>query len=273
MKNAVLLVSLLIVAPAARCAAGELRVFPLAGIAGLEVATETGPVIVTGTEGKIEVDITDNKEPEKCRITTEIIDGVLKLKAEGVPVAPAKSWRNLFGLTGSEERADCSAGFAVLAPAALRLEAKSGTGAMKISGRSGQVSAKAGTGDISVSALTGSLVFKSGTGRLSGEACAPALEVKSGTGSVDLKGLCGPAEVKAGTGEVRLAWAKAPASGEVLVNAGTADIALVFPEGTRLEASLSSGTGSVANDFAAGGKFAVTAKSGTGDVSLKRAGL
>lgn len=269
MKNAVMLVSLLLALPAARCAAGEQRVFPLAGITGLDVATETGPVIVTGTEGRIAVDITDNDEPEKCSITTEIIDGVLTLKAEGVP-AP-RGWKNLFGLvTNSDERSDCRAGFAVYAPAALRLEAKSGTGTLRVSGRSGPVSAKAGTGDISVSALTGSLVFKSGTGRLFGEACAPALEVKSGTGDVDLKGLCGPAEVKSGTGEVRLAWAKAPASGEVLVNTGTADIDLAFPEGTKLAASLKSGTGSIANDFAAGGTLAVTAKSGTGDVALRK---
>jgi DUF4097 and DUF4098 domain-containing protein YvlB len=270
MKNAVMLVSLLLALPAARCAAGELRVFPQAGIAGLDVATTNGAVIVTGTEGKIEVEITGNDEPEKCRITTEINNGVLTLKAEGVPVAAAKSWKNLFGLIGSDERTNCRAGFAVYAPAALPLEAKSGTGTLKISGRSGQVSAKAGTGDISVSALTGSLVFKSGTGRVSGEACAASLEVKSGTGDVDLKGLCGPAEVKSGTGEVRLAWAKAPASGEVLVNTGTADIDLIFPEGTKLAASLKSGTGSVANDFAAGGTLAVTAKAGTGDVALRK---
>ncbi|HAN04992.1 MAG TPA: hypothetical protein DCW72_10500 [Elusimicrobia bacterium] len=268
MKNAVLLVSLLIVAPAARCAAGELRVFPAAGVTGLDVAADNGAVVVTGAEGKIEVEITGNDEPEKCRITTEIIDGTLTLKAEGVP-AP-RAWKNLFGLADSDDRTNCRAGFTVLAPAALPLEAKSGTGSLKVSGRSGPVRAKAGTGDVSVSALTGSLVFKSGTGRLSGEACAPALEVKSGTGDVDLKGLCGPAEVKAGTGEVRLAWAKAPASGEVRVNTGTADIDLAFPEGTKLAASLKSGTGSVSNEFAAGGTFSVTAKSGTGSIALRK---
>lgn len=269
MKNAVMLVSLLIALPAARCAAGEIKTFPLAGVTGLNVATETGPVIVTGTEGKIAVDITGNDEPEKCLITTEIVDGVLTLKAEGVP-AP-RAWKNLYGLvSNSDERSDCRAGFAVYAPAALPLEAKSGTGTLRVSGRSAPVLVKSGTGDISVSALTGSLVFKSGTGRLFGEACAPSLEVKSGTGDVDLKGLCGTAEVKSGTGEVRLAWAKAPASGEVLVNTGTADIDLAFPEGTKLAASLKSGTGAVANDFAAGGNLAVTAKSGTGDVALRK---
>lgn len=270
MKNAVLIVSLLVAAPAARCAAGEIRTFPVAGITSLDVAATNGAVVVTGAEGKIEVEITGNDEPEKCSITTEIISGTLKLKAEGVP-AP-RAWKNLYGLIDSDDSTNCRAGFTVLAPAALPLEAKSGTGDLKVSGRSGPAEVKAGTGDISVSALTGSLVFKSGTGRLSGEACAPSLEVKSGTGDVDLKGLCGTAEVKSGTGEVRLAWAKAPASGEVLVNTGTADIDLVFPEGTKLAASLKSGTGAVANDFAAGGSLAVTAKSGTGDISLKRAG-
>ena len=269
MKNAVLLVSLLLAYPAARCAAGEIKTFPLAGVTGLDVGTDSGAVIVTGTEGKIEVEITGNDEPEKCIITTEIVDGVLTLKAEGVP-AP-RAWKNLYGLvSSSDERSDCRAGFAVLAPAALPLEAKSGTGTLRVSGRSAPVLVKSGTGDISVSALTGSLVFKSGTGRLFGEACAASLEVKSGTGSVDLKGLCGPAQVKSGTGEVRLAWAKAPASGEVLVNTGTADIDLAFPGDAKLNPSLKSGTGSVANDFAAGGALAVTAKSGTGDVALRK---
>jgi len=268
MKNAVLLVSLLIAAPAARCAAGELRVFPAAGVTGLDVAAETGPVAVTGTEGKIEVEITGNDEPEKCRVTTEITDGVLTLKAEGVP-AP-RAWKNLFGLTESEERTDCRAGFTVFAPAALPLKARNGTGSVQVSGRSGPVLVKSGTGDVSVSALTGPLEVDSGTGRLFGEACPAALDAKTGTGGVDLKGLCGPARVKSGTGRVRLAWAKAPASGEVRVNTGTAGITLYFPEGTKLNASLKSGTGSVANEFAAGGAFAVTAKSGTGSIALRK---
>lgn len=234
-------------------AENERMIFPSADLSGLYVATETGAITVDGVpKGDVLIEIADN-EPEKCRLTAAVEGGKIVLKAEGKPAPATLGWKNFLSFFNKrKEMHNCRAGFKVSAPAALNLDAVSGTG------------------DIHLSKLSGSIDVNSGTGGLTGEVCAGQLNVKSGTGAVKLKGLCGLARVKSGTGAVTLHWAKAPASGEVLVETGTSDISLVFPRGAGFTAALVSGTGSINNEFKAGGGFTVSAKSGTGGISVKK---
>jgi len=235
-------------------AENERLTFTPAGLSGLSVATETGAITADGVpKGEVLVEIFDN-DPEKCRLTAAVEGGKLVLKAEGKPVPVTLGWKNFLSFFNKrKELHNCRAGFKISAPAALDLDAESGTG------------------DIHLSKLSGNIDVNSGTGGLDGEVCARQLAVKSGTGEVRLKGLCGPARVKTGTGTVNLHWAKAPASGEVTVVTGTSEISLVFPRGAKFTAELASGTGSINNEFKDGGGFKVSARSGTGGISVKKA--
>ncbi|MDO8803699.1 MAG: DUF4097 family beta strand repeat-containing protein [Elusimicrobiota bacterium] len=253
-------------------AENEQKTFPAAGLTGMYIAAETGAIGVEGSaKGDVQVEITEN-DPEKCLLTMGAEGGRLVLKAEGRSVTQAKGWRNIFGVIKTDlVRANCPAGFKVSAPSSLGLEAKSGTGAVSVTGRDADVSLENGTGNITLSKVSGNIDVNSGTGDLTGEVCAKRLTVKGGTGAVELKGLCGAAQVETGTGAVDLRWARLPAAGEVSAVTGTSAISLVFPRKAKLSANLVSGTGSISNEFENSGVFRVSAQSGTGSISVKKA--
>lgn len=271
MGRIISLAAMLIAAAAAGCAAGEVKTFPAAGLAGINVATDSGAVSVTARESaEISVEVLE-PAPDRCRVTMAAEGGRLRLEAEGIKYRPPASWSNLFGLLGRGEKTDCHTGFKVLAPAGLPLVAASGTGDMEISGLTGALALRSGTGDMRLSKVTGDLGVKTGTGDLSGEICAKSAEVRGGTGEVRLTGLCGSADVKTGTGGVKLAWGKLPAAGYARAVTGTADIELTFPAGAALGVIMNSGTGSLKNEFDGKGGFEVNARSGTGDISVLKA--
>lgn len=247
-------------APAGVCALEtEQKVFPAAGLAGMEISAETGSVSVdTSSDSAVRVGITDN-DPQKCRLTMKIDGKKLVLRAEHLK-------KSFFFSDNS-----CPAGFEVSAPAALALSAETGTGDIVVSRRNADIAVGSGTGDISLRSVSGDLKSENGTGSLTGEVCAKNVRIDGGTGRVALTGLCGSARVDAGTGSVTLQWKKVPPAGEARVETGTGAITMTFPREAGLKVKLESGTGATENEFENNGKFLVSAESGTGGISVLKA--
>jgi DUF4097 and DUF4098 domain-containing protein YvlB len=176
-KSALLTAVVILAATAAvRAEDGAKREFPADGIKALKVQTESGD-IEAGAGGRITVEVVGNNKPKLCRLTLEVQDGVLVLKAES-----ARRW--------FVPGAGCGAGFRVTAPAALALDATAGSGDVRVSGRAGAARLIAGSGQISGEALSGTADVKVGSGNAAlAWARAPKgdVSVKSGSGDVVLR--------------------------------------------------------------------------------------
>jgi hypothetical protein len=259
-----LLLALAVCTPLAAFAAeAEVKLFPAAGLTGMDISAGGGDITVNASTGsQVRVEITDN-DPQKCRLTMKVDGGRLVLKAEQLK-------KGSFFRPATHED-NCDASFTVSAPAGLELKARSGVGSVTVNGRSGASLLDSGTDSVTVHAVSGELKINTGTGGVKGDACGGTLRVNSGTGDVELTGLCGPASVHSGTGSVSLAWAKVPAKGEVEVKSGTSDINLTFPADASLSLKLKAGTGSVKSEFDTKAGLLVTATSGTGSVRVLKA--
>lgn len=239
MKKVLLTAAVLGAALAARAEDGAKREFPAQGVKTIRVQTESGDIQIRAG-AKLAVEVVDDKKPELCLLTLEVQGDALVLKAE--------SARRYF-VPGP----GCGAGFRVTAPAALSLEAKTGSGNVVLDGMSGEAALAAGSGHIS--------------GTLSGR-----LTAKSGSGGMELKGLMGGADAKSGSGGVTLIWAKAPAE-SVSVKSGSGSVVLAFPAGTKLQASQAAGSGSAVNTLGEtpGAPLKVSVMTGSGDSTIEAA--
>ena len=254
----------------------ETKTFSAAGLNGISALTEAGAVSLEGgAKGEIRVEITNN-EPDKCVLTMKAEGERLVLRAETGPAVGSAAkqgfFKSVFSLfSGLRNASGCRAGFKIYAPASLQLKANAGSGAIKVSAMSGDVTAENGSGGISLENLTGSVSAENGSGGISGSACAKSLRVRTGSGGIDLSGLCGEASAKAGSGSIVLRWEQAPVSGEARAEAGSGSVTLLFPERTDIKTSLHCGSGRVTNEFPGGGKFPVSVETGSGSISILKA--
>jgi len=256
-KNIVLAAAAL--AAALSPASAETRQFKADGVKTIRVETESGAVEARAGE-KLEVEVLNNDKPELCDLTLETDGGALVLKAK------SRS-RGLAGLFGGGD--ECPAGFRVTAPAALALEAASGSGAIVVSARRGAVSARAGSGDIRLDGVAGAVETRTGSGSVSG-AILGRLSARSGSGSIELAGLGADADVRTGSGDVKLSWSTSP-EGRIDVKTGSGTVTLSFPKGTRLRADQLSGSGRRENRLggSADAKLDVSVVTGSGDSTIE----
>jgi hypothetical protein len=228
----------------------------------VDIRTEQGRIKVQGSDLlTIQVDLLDNVDSKKCRITMEPDPDKKILMLE------VKS-------TGLFSSSDCHTGFSVELPKFLNVHAASGRGDIEAAGLKGDLSADDGTGDIRLSDLRGDVKAHTGTGEVSGNIKAEnGVNVETGTGQVDLKGLVGGLKVNTGTGKIRLEWATAPSlktKARAELRTGAASAAVYFPGESKIRADLQSGVGRLNNELGdtPGAAFTLSMKSGTGNLSV-----
>lgn len=246
-------------------AADTHKAFAADGINLVDIRTEAGKIKVQGSDLlTVQVDLLDNVDSKKCRITMEpdVDKKTLLLEVKSIGLFPSN---------------DCHTGFRVELPAHLGVRAASGRGDIEASDLAGDLAADDGTGDIRLSALHGKIKAHTGSGEVTGDIAAErSVDIETGTGEVDLKGLVGGLKVNTGTGKVSLQWAKAPGlktKARVELNTGAASAAVYFPEGSKLTAALQSGVGHLTNEFddAPGAGFNLSMKSGVGNLAVLKA--
>ncbi|HMN67413.1 MAG TPA: DUF4097 family beta strand repeat-containing protein [Bdellovibrionales bacterium] len=128
----------------------------------------------------------------------------------------------------------------------------------------------AGTGSINTSGTKGPLFFQLGTGSITASGVFTRVEGQSGTGKVEINGVTGGGSINAGNGPVDLKFLSYP-KGDLALKTGSGDATLVFPKGTKINASLTSGTGQVTNEIEqhSSADFGLNAMSGTGNVKVQ----
>jgi hypothetical protein len=181
----------------------------------------------------------------------------------------------------------------VSAPAGSRLAARTGTGDVLVTGRTGWTALRTGTGrvragevdgdldvhsgsgDVTIGTTRGRSRVRTGTGTITVDAAGGPIDVKAGSGDVTVGRLDGDLNARTGTGDLRVADV---VSGRCDVTTGSGDLTIGVHEGVWAEVDLSSGSGTarsdlVVNSMPPGGSTAVhlRGRTGTGDVLVTRA--
>lgn len=218
----------------------------LAGVSALDVATSTGEIVLTGTEGttaELEVEILSQVEGDG-RV---VVDGG---RLMAVSDADGKVFINVVrgtlprGVVASVRSGTGDVSLSDLVRSG-GLDVESGTGAIVLrGGASDPLDVQAGVGEVAIEGwTTGSLGIETGTSaiRLSGVEATSA-SITSGTGRVRAADCqVGDARIETGTGDVT--WQDSTCTGTLDCTSGTGDLTLSGGAVGRLETEL--GLGSV----------------------------
>jgi hypothetical protein len=208
------------------------------GIRGLDLHVAQGSVKILGVEGDKATVAVSNKHLDKsCVLTMEQRGDLLFVELIN---------KTLFS-------AHCEANFDLQVPKAIVAKLK------------------VGNGDISVAKTTGPFDVDSGMGNVSVLAAKlPAFEARLGSGSLRAEGLEASATVRSGMGNVRLVYSKVPGQGEVMIESGTGDAVVLFPQHSKVKTSFTSGMGSLTNRLgdSPAAAFNVSMKAGMGNLEV-----
>jgi hypothetical protein len=156
--------------------------------------------------------------------------------------------------------------FSISAPSETGVQVKSGSGDQDVSGLKGPVTAKAGSGDIHVQDIEGHVETDTGSGDIAVVRVGSSAGVKAGSGDLDLDEIGGEVSVHIGSGDARLRHLGgsvdvATGSGDInldsaiadgvewVLKAGSGDVALALPRGSRFNLSARSVLGEIETDF------------------------
>jgi len=166
----------------------------------------------------------------------------------------------------------CSAGpsvvfdFSISAPFETDVQIKSGSGDQDVRNLKGPVMAKAGSGDVQVQDVEGRVGIDTGSGDVTVARVRSSVSAHAGSGDMDLVEVGGEVSVHIGSGDVRLrhlggsvdavtgsgdiSLDSAIADGvEWILKAGSGDVDLLLPGGSRFNLSARSALGEIEADF------------------------
>jgi hypothetical protein len=146
---------------------------------------------------------------------------------------------------------------------------KSGSGDIKARAIGGEVQIKTGSGDISAEEIRGDLEVKTGSGDVKARGVAGDLRVVAGSGDFSLEDISGDVEVHTGSGDIEVESTIGEGK-EWRLRAGSGDIALALPRGSRFRLEAESQFGEVESDFGSHPEAAssIEAKTGSGDIRI-----
>jgi hypothetical protein len=200
------------------------KTFDAAALTTLSVENDRGDTAVEAEGGAtITVVATLREWSDKCELTFTPDGKTLKIVADND--------------SGFFSRQRCTADLKITAPAALRLDARSGSGDVTVAKLSGPLDIRVGSGDLKMRELA--------------------------TDAVD---------ARVGSGDIEITFAAAPAKGDVSLQAGSGDVIVKLPAGTAVNAELKTGSGEVSNelDNIRSAPFTVHARSGSGDLRVAK---
>ena len=148
-------------------------------------------------------------------------------------------------IADEEVRRHVAISYEIATPAATRLRAKSGAGAITVEGIQGPVDAHTGAGRIRIARVDGEVNATSGAGRVEIDGVKGKLVAHTGAGSIEGRGLAGPVNANTGSGSVRLEQAGA-APVEAHTGSGSLNVRL-WPQ-AAFELSAHTGMGQVRID-------------------------
>lgn len=171
-------------------------------------------------------------------------------------VSVSKRGRTLLAAVESSafSRGNCAADFDLAVPKAVALDLDTGSGDVKVTGTSGD------------------LTFRVGSGTVTVDAEIKKLAGKSGNGDIAIRGLTEGGSVWTGSGNVRLVYGVPPRSGELEIRTGSGGAEVVLPKASHVRTSFIAGSGKLVNEFTdtPNSPFKISMKAGSGDLQVRK---
>ncbi len=205
-------------------------VYTVSGGITVKAGTAASPVITIA-----------NADADKCSVSSNTEGGTLYVELR------------------SSGTAECAGSVMVELAADTPLRLKSRTGAIAVSGISGEIKAYT-QGSVTLNNVSGNLSVDGGNGDVTGTVSSPKVTIKTQSGKINLSGLKGTGSLMSAA-DITAKWIKAPASGEMLVLTPE-NIAITLPKGAAVKTTVVT-NGKTENAFAkAKGKFSLLLQMG-----------
>lgn len=146
----------------------------------------------------------------------------------------------------------------VTAPARSSMTARSDSADLTVDGIAVRIDASTGSGGLRVQRCEGPVEVRTGSGDVQLGSVVGTLRARTGSGDVDVVSLEGPGSVQAGSGHVRLGRV----SGDVTVRSGSGDLAVKDARAGTLE--LTTGSGELRVGIGSGALAEIDVSSGSG---------
>jgi hypothetical protein len=152
--------------------------------------------------------------------------------------------------------------FSVSAPSETDVQVKSGSGDQDVTGLKGPVTARAGSGDIQVRDIEGRVEIDTGSGDIAVARVASNVNANAGSGDLDLDEIGGEVSVHTGSGDVGLR----DLGGNLHVSVGSGDIDLESAIADGVEWVIKAGSGDLDVHLPGGSRFNLSARSALGEI-------
>jgi DUF4097 and DUF4098 domain-containing protein YvlB len=155
--------------------------------------------------------------------------------------------------------------FSISAPAETGVQVKSGSGDQDVGGLKGPVTAKTGSGDIHIQDIEGQVETDTGSGDIAVTRVGSGVSARAGSGDLDLDEIGGEVSVRIGSGDVLLRHLE----GSVDVATGSGDINLDSAVADGVEWTLKAGSGDVDLVLPGGSRFNLSARAALGEIQTE----
>lgn len=163
--------------------------------------------------------------------------------------------------------------FSVSAPFETEVRVKSGSGDQDVRSLKGPVMAKAGSGDVQVQDVEAQVEIDAGSGDVAATRVRSSVRVDAGNGDLDLGEIGGEVSVRVGAGDAHLR--SMGSNMNVAIGSGDVSLESDIPDG--VEWVLRAGSGDVELLLPSGSRFSLSARSGVGEIEtgfgLRASGL
>lgn len=249
----------------------------------LDVRTRSGRIAVTaGEPGTVRV--TGHIRGHANRWTPDgaqaVEDRVRAIEADP-PVVLDGDVLRLGHLDRSRQR-QVGISYEVIVPANTRVQARTGSGSLRLTGVTGAVEARTGSGSSQVSDVAGDVTVDAGSGSISLAAVGGEVDVRTGSGSIGVSGIESALRARTGSGRIRVEGA---VGGAWDLTTGSGSIRIDLPEDAAFEIDARSRSGSVRSDHPVtvsgkarrgrlqgpvrGGGPLVTVRTGSGGITIE----
>lgn len=199
------------------------RSFPVTGAAVLDAATDAGAITVRAgsgssieVRGRVQVRRGWNVPGNAAELASRV--------AAAPPLTQDGQTVRLGHIDDETTRRAVTITYEVTVPPATTVEARTGSGAVRVEGVQGAVRARTGSGSIGVRALGGNADLTTGSGAIEAALDGKGdVAVKTGSGSVSLTGVVGALTASTGSGSIEVSgrpvsgWKASSASGRIAV--------------------------------------------------------
>jgi DUF4097 and DUF4098 domain-containing protein YvlB len=227
----------------------------------LEVATGSGSITVNeGAASRAEVigRITIHRNFSRSSADAE----ALVRRFETEPPVELEGNRLRVGYVDDDQyRRNVSMSYEITVPADTRVSARSGSGALNVSGVRGPINVSTGSGGIALADVGGSVTARTGSGSIEARAVAGSFEAHTGSGSVSVEqSAAGDVVVSTGSGSAEVSGVE----GAVRVRTGSGSVRV---DGAQRGAwELQTGSGGIVVRLPGDAAFDLDAHAGSGEV-------